>query len=227
MTTKLSFSAIGRGSACAAVLGALLTAQAGYGQVASRGYEPPSYHDGQTHYEKSEDHFGRFTVARYIEDCRDVAMLHSGCWLTKEAKLEWHDSSGAIGFLFVDNGASVEFKAEGKSADGKTICLSRGVLIGYDPKPSKAANWVKIQPFIRQQLIGCTAIFSASLDQATKEMKASGADYESAANAWKSVSVNLFGVNGRRCIVERMVKLFTMPPLFKCVKYSQTQTAGS
>ncbi|RYF12502.1 MAG: hypothetical protein EOO77_17305 [Oxalobacteraceae bacterium] len=227
MAERLSFLTVGRGSACAAFLGALLTVQAGYGQVANRGYEPPSYHDGETHYEKSEYHFGRFTVARYIEDCRDVAMLDSGCWLTKEAKLEWRDSSGAIGFLFVDNGASVEFKAEGKSADGKTMCLSRGVLVGYDPKPSKTDNWYKLQPFIHRQLLGCTAISPASLHQATKEMDASGADYESAANAWKSVSVELFGANGRRCIAERMMKPFTMPPRFECVKYSQTQMTGS
>ena len=85
MAERLTLLVIGRLSACVAVLSTLLTTQVGYGQVPSRGYEPPSYHDGKTHYEKSEDHFGRFTVARYIEDCRDVPMLDFGCWLTKEA----------------------------------------------------------------------------------------------------------------------------------------------
>lgn len=227
MAEKITLLAIRQLSICAALLSALLTTQAGYGQVPSRGYEPPSFDDGKTHYEKSEDHFGRFTVARYIEDCRAVPMLDFGCWLTKEAKLEWHDSSGAIGFSFVDNGASVQFKTEGKSADGKTICISQGVLVGYDPKPSRSDNWYKLQPFIRQQLLACTAIAPASMIQATKEMEASGADYESAANSWKRVSVELFGSNGRRCIAERMVKPFTTPPRFECVKYSQAQPAAS
>ena len=226
MAKRLSRLAVGRLSACATLLSALLTAQVGYGQVPGRGYEPPSYHDGETHYEKSEDQFGRFTVARYVEDCSDVAMLDFGCWLTKEAKLEWHDSSGAVGFSFADNGASVQFKAEGKSADGQTICIGQSVLVGYDPTPSKINNWYKLQPFIRRQLLACTAISPTSLNRAFKEMEASGEDYESAANSWKSVSVELFGPNGRRCNAERMVKPFSMPPRFECVKYSQKQAAS-
>jgi hypothetical protein len=226
MAKRLSRLAVGRLSACAALLSALLTAQVGYGQAPGRGYEPPSYHDGKTHYEKSEDQIGRFTVARYVEDCRDVAMLDFGCWLTKEAKLEWHDSSGAIGFSFVDNGTSVQFKAEGKSADGQTICISQGVLVGYDPKPSKVDNWYKLQPFIRKQLLACTAISPTSLNEALKEMEDSAKDYEPAANSWKGVSVELFGSNVRRCIAERMVKPVTMPPRFECKKYSQEQAAS-
>lgn len=226
MAKRLSRLAVARLSARAALLSALMTAQVGYGQAPGRGYEPPSYHDGETHYEKSEDQFGRFTVARYVEDCRDVATLDFGCWLTKEAKLEWHDSSGAIGFSFVDNGASVQFKAEGKSADGQTICIGQSVPVGYDPTPSKIDNWYTLQPLIRRQPLACKAISPTSLNRALKEMEASGEDYESAANSWKSVSAGLFGTNGRRCIAERLVKPFTMPPRFECVKYSQEQTAS-
>ena len=226
MAKRLSRLAVGQLSAWAALLTASLTTQVGYGQAPGRGYEPPSYHDGKTHYEKSEDKIGRFTVVRYVEDYRDVATLDVGCWLTKEARLEWHDSSGAIGFSFVDNGASVQFKAEGKSADGRTICLSQSVLVGYDPKPSNIDNWFKLQPFIRRQIVACTAISPISFDRATKEMEASGKDYEPAANSWKSVAVELFGPNGRRCIAERMAKPVTMPPRFECVNYSKGPAAS-
>lgn len=225
MAERLSLSAVGRLSTCAAVLSALLSAQVGYGQTSSRGYEPPSYHDGETHYEKSEEHFGLFTVVRSVEDCRDVPMLDFGCWLTKEARLEWHDSSGAIGFSFVDNGESVRFKAEAKSADGRTLCLSRGPLVGYDPQPSRSENWYDLQPFIRRQLVTCTAISPAILNGALDEAEASGTDYGSAANWWKHVSAELFGPNGCRCIAERMAKPFTMPPRFECVRYSQARPA--
>lgn len=200
---------------------ALATALAVHAQIAVGGYEPPMYHDGKTHYEKSEHSFGRFTVVRYVEDCRDVPMLDFGCWLTKEARLDWHDSSGMIGFSFVDNGSSVQFKAQGKSADGQTICLMQGVLVGYDPKPSGSENWQRLQPFIGQQLRGCTAIAPANLSRALAEAGASGGDYVSAANVWKSVSVELFGPGGTRCIAERMVKPHTMPPRFECAKYSK------
>jgi len=204
-----------------AVLAALVTAQAAHAQLPSAGYEPPTFNDGKTHYEKSEQSFGRFTVVRYVEDCRAVPMLDFGCWLTKEAQLEWYDSSGRIGFSFVDNGMSIRFRVQGKSADGQTICLMQDVLVGYDPKPSTVENWQRVQPFISQQLRGCATIAPANLNRALAEARDSDANYVSAANAWKSVSVELFGSNGVRCIAERPVKPRTIPPRSECVKYSK------
>ena len=202
-----------------APLAALVSAQAAYAQSAGGGYEPPVYHDGETLYEKSERSFGRFTVVRYIEDCRAVPMLDFGCWLTKEARLDWHDSSGTIGFSFIDNGSSVRFKARGESADHQTICIMQAVLVGYDPKPSAPENWQRLRPFIGQQLRDCTAIAPANLSRVLAEAGASAGDYAPAANAWKSVSVELFGANGARCTAERVVKSDTRPPQLECTKY--------
>jgi hypothetical protein len=90
------------------------------------GYAPPEYHDGQTHYEKSENKIGRFNIVRYVEDCRAVPIMHMGCWLTKEDRLEWHDTSAAIEVAIVDNGGSVQLKPKAKSADGQTIVIAHG-----------------------------------------------------------------------------------------------------
>lgn len=215
------FSVVRQLSAYVGVLAVLMTAQGGRAQLASSGYEPPWYHDGNAHYEKKEQVFGKFNVVRNIQDYREIPMLDSGPWITKEAIFSWHDSTDTIGFAFVDNGASVRFTAHGKSADGQTICLMQGVLVGYDPKPSALENWQKLQPFIRQQIRGCTAIAPADLGRATAEMQMSSADYVMAANVWKGVSVELFGSNARRCVAERMMKPFTMPPRYECSTYSK------
>lgn len=214
-------SIVGRLSALTASLTVLAVAQAANAQVGSRGYDPPEYHDGQTHYEKKEENFGRFTVVRYIEDCRAVPMLDFGCWLTKEAQLQWHDSTGKIGLSFIDNGYGVRFRAEGESADGKTTCLMQSVLVGYDPKPSKVENWKNLRPFISQQIRGCTAIGPVDLNRALSEMQISETYYVSAANAWKAVSAELFGSNDRRCIAQRMTDRISMPPRFECTRYSK------
>lgn len=202
-------------------LAGAMTARIADAQGTDRGYEPPDYRDGKAHYERRERSFGNFTVVRYVEDCRDLPLLDVGCWLTKESQLEWRDSTGMIGFTFVDNGASVRFKPMGKSADGRTICLSQGVLVGYDPKPSTLEHWQKLQPFIRPQLRACTAIAASDLDRAMVEMQSSGADYVAAARAWKGVSVELFGSSGRRCTADRLVKPVTMPPRYECARYSR------
>ena len=209
----------GRPSALAACL-TVVTAQAGHAQQPGKAYEPTWHHEGQAHYEKKEDRFGQFTVVRTIEDYRDVPMLDFGPWLTEQAILKWRDSTGTIGFSFTDNGSSVKFEAESKSADQKTTCIMQGALVGYDPKPSTIENWRKLQPFVGQQLHYCTAIDSVDLKRALSQMQASGADYVSAANAWKSVSVELFGPGGRRCVRDRMVKPITTPPRYECAKYS-------
>lgn len=199
---------------------ALAPAAAGQAQTTGGGYEPPEYHDGQVHREQSAQRFGRFTVLRLVEDCRAAPMLDGGCWLNKEARLEWRDSSGAIGFAFIDNGASVRFRGEGASGDGKTVCLMPDVLVGYDSKPSTPQNWSRLQPFIARQLGGCTAIAPADLRRAMADAAAADVDYVTAANAWKGVSVALFGAGGRRCVAERMAKPRTMPPRFECTRYS-------
>ena len=193
----------------------MATAQAGYAQP----YEPPLHDDGRPHYEKEQQSFGAFLVVRNIEDYRAVPILH-GPWLIRQASLTWHDSTGAIGFSFVDNGASVRFRPEGKSADGATTCIMQSVIVGYDPKPSTLENWENIQPFVARQLRQCSAIAPADLDRAVFEMKAAGADYVAAANAWKAVAANVFGSGRSRCIAERMVRASGMPPRFECTRYS-------
>ncbi|HEY0314459.1 MAG TPA: hypothetical protein VGC56_18445 [Allosphingosinicella sp.] len=197
-----------------------LPAEVAAAPPSGEGYQPPAYHDGKAHYEKSETSLGRFTVVRYVEDCRDVPMLDFGCWLTKEAQLRWRDSSDRIGFEFVDNGRGVRFRAEGRSAQGGTVCIMQPVLVGYDPKPSTIENWRKLQPFIGEQLRACEAISRADLNRALGEMANAAADYAAAAKAWKSVSVELFGPNGSRCVAER-AKAHTMPPRFECTRYSK------
>lgn len=185
------------------------------------GYVPPEYHDGQTHYEQSGTKIGNFNIVRYIEDCRAVPIMHMGCWLTKEARLEWHDSSAAIEVAIVDNGGSVQLKLKAKSADGQTICLMREILVGYDPKPSTSENWAKLQPLIRQQLRGCNAITPSDLDRTMAEMRYSLNEYPAAAKAWKGVAAELFGENGRRCVAERVVKPIVINPRYECTMYSR------
>jgi hypothetical protein len=199
-----------------------MAGQAGHAQIVRPGYEPPWYHDGKAHYEKKEDSFGQFVVVRNVEDYREIPMLDTGPWITKESILSWHDSKGMIVLSFVDNGASVQFKAEGKNANGKAQCYLQGVLVGFDPKPSTTKNWQNLQPFIYRQLRSCTAITPADLQRAIAEMQASAQDYVSAANTWKSISVELFGANGQRCIRERLVKPFRIPPRYECAEYSKS-----
>ena len=211
-------SDIGKLLISSGVLAAVAVTQASGKQV-SGGYQPPEYHDGQTHREKAEQHVGRFNIVRYIEDCRAVPMLDFGCWLTKEAQLSWRDSTGKIGFTFTDNGYGIRFKPEG--TDGRTVCLMQEVLVEYDPKPSTAANWQNLQPFIASEIGACSAIARADLQRMLSELQVSGADYVAAAGAWKAVSLELFGPGGKRCVREKMAKPVTMPPRFECVAYSQ------
>lgn len=216
--------AFGRFSRAFAGAAALVAVQPGHAQRA--GYEPPMPQDGKVHSDTSEQRFGRFTVVRHIEDYRAAPILE-GPWLTKEAMLSWRDSSGRIGFSFLDNGASVTLKTEGASADGKTTCIVPGVMVGYDPGPSTADNWSKIKPVIARYLAGCPAIARSDLDRASAEMKAAGADYVAAANAWKAVAVNLFGSHATRCVAARMVDRRVMPPRYACTRYSKPPTAAT
>ena len=97
-------------------IAAAVMAQPGAAQLG----DPPMPQDGQAHYDKKEQVFGRFTVVRNIEDYRAVPMIDFGPLLTKEAQLNWNDSTGRIGFSFVDNGYSVQLKVKGESADGRS-----------------------------------------------------------------------------------------------------------
>jgi hypothetical protein len=199
-----------------------MSGQAGHAQTVRPAYEPPWYHDGKAHYEKKEDAFGQFVVVRNVEDYREIPMLDAGPWITKESILSWHDSKGTIRLSFVDNGASVELRAEGKSPGGKAQCYMQGALLGFDLKPSTAKNWQNMQPFILRQLRSCTVIAPADLKRAITEMQASAQDYVSAATAWKSISVELFGPSGRRCVRDRLVKPVTLPPDYECAEYSKS-----
>ncbi|MGH6614395.1 hypothetical protein [Sphingomonas sp.] len=218
---RLAHPKFSRLSAVVSAVAVLITAQMGYAQQAGNGYEPPVYDDTEPHFEKKEEKFGQFSVVRNIEDYRSVPIMH-GPWLTKESSLIWLDSTGTIGFTFVDNGGTVQFGAQGKSVDSKTTCIMQSVTVGYNPKPSTIESWEKIQSFIGRQLRSCKAIATADLNRAIVEMKGAGADYVSAANAWKGVSAELFGSNGNRCIALRMVQDPTsMPPRYECRKYSK------
>jgi hypothetical protein len=97
----------------------------------------------------------------------------------------------------------------------------RDILVGYDPKPSTSENWANLQPLIRQQFRGCDAITPSDLNRAMAEMQYSLNDYTAAAKAWKSVAVELFGENGRRCIAERVVKPIVINPRYECTVYSR------
>ena len=108
----------------------------------------------------------------------------------------------------------------GKSPDHQTTCIMQRVLIGYDPKPSTLDSWKNLQSFIYRQLRGCSAIAPDNLNRAIAEMQSSGDAYVSAANAWKQVSLELFGPDRPRCIAERIAKPVTDFPIYKCTKYS-------
>jgi len=215
-------SMFGRLASSLGLLAMPMVGQAGQAQVVRQAYEPPWYHDGKAHYEKKEDAFGQFVVVRNVEDYREIPMLDAGPRITKESTLSWHDSKRTITLSFVDNGTSVEFRAEGKSADGNAQCYLQGALLGFDLKPSTPKNWQNMQPFILRQLRSCTVIASADLKRAIIEMQASAQDYVSATTAWKSISVELFGPSGRRCVRERLTRPITIPPQYECAEYSKS-----
>ncbi len=169
------------------------------------GYKPDNYNDGIIHHETSEQRFGRFTVVRYIEDCRAVPMLDQGCWLTKNARLIWMDSTKTIGFTFTDDGVSVAFSSNSKSTDKKSSCIERPVLVGYNPKPSTADNLQKLLPFIARSIRTCPEIASADVKRAMIELQSSGDEYAMAATAWKGVAQQLFGPKQTRCVADRQV----------------------
>jgi hypothetical protein len=213
-------SSVTRRLALANFVTALLAAQVGHAQPFGGRYDPPSYRDGKAHYEKTEESFGQFTVVRYVEDRRETPIPDVAS-VAMESTLNWHDSRNRIGFSIKDNGSGVTFQAQGKSADGKTICIMGSTLIAYDRNPSTIKNWQNLQPFIRQKIKGCPAIASADFDRAMMEIQTSSVDYVAAANYWKSVSVGLFGPSGRRCVAERMVNPRVLPPQFECTSFSR------
>ncbi|MEG3177764.1 hypothetical protein U1872_16110 [Sphingomonas sp. RB3P16] len=198
---------------------ALLAAQVAHAQSFGGRYDPPSYRDGKAHYEKGEESFGQFAVVRYVEDRRETPIPDVAS-VTMESTLNWHDSRNRIGFAIKDDGSYVTFQAQGKSADGKTICIMGSTIVDYDRNPSTIKNWQNLQPLIREQIKGCTAIDYADFDRAMMEMHTSSFDYVAAANYWKSVSAGLFGPSGRRCLAERMIKPHVLPPQFECTRFS-------
>ncbi|WP_457349467.1 hypothetical protein [Sphingomonas sp. UYP23] len=185
------------------------------------GYQPADYNDGKFHYETNEQRFEGFTVVRYIEDCRAVPMLDQGCWLTKNARLTWMDSTKTIGFTFTDDGVGVSFSSNSKSTDKKSSCIEQSVLIGYDPKPSTAENIQKLLPFIERSIRACPEIASADLKRAMIELKSSGESYATAANAWKGVAQELFGPKQTRCVADRQVDQGPgRLPRYVCTRFS-------
>jgi len=185
------------------------------------GYEPPEYNDGEYHYENKEQQFDGFTVIRYIEDCRAVPLLDQGCWLTKNARLTWIDSTKKIGFSFTDDGFGVSFKSNVKSSDKKSSCIGQSGLVGYDPKPSKAENLQKLLPFIERSIRACPGIAPDDLTRAMMELQSSGVAYATAANAWKSVAQELFGSKQTRCVADRQVDQGQgRLPRYMCTRFS-------
>lgn len=203
--------------ACAsAILATLQIAQA----QSVGGYDPPMRRDTEPHFEKTVQEFGRFTVTRSVEDYRNVPIVH-GPWFVKEAVLHWQDSSGKIGFSFIDNGGAVTLRVDAASADAKTACIMSPVLVIFEPRPSIGKSWEKMRPAVVRQIQRCDVIAPADMRRAVTEMAASGADYPPAANAWKAVSRELFGSSTSRCVREKAVRRGDGLMRDKCTAYSK------
>lgn len=213
----------GRVSVCVAffvVVLAITTPQKSVSQVVPSN-DSSGYKQAEKPQSVSEDfNVGQFRIVQHIPSSTYCITCEYSPPDLRENRLSWTDTTGAVGFTFIDNGYTVLFEA--KAGDGhKASCLTQNVLIGYDPKPSTVTSWTKLQPFIIQQVRACDFVKHETLRRLVAEMRASDGDYIVAANKWKTISRNLFGADKSRCISRLEIE---QPagrlPSYKCTRYS-------
>lgn len=212
----------GRASVCVAFFVAVLAITTPGKSVAQ--VVPSNDASGYQRVEKpqfvSDVKVGQFRIVQHIPNSTYCITCEYSPPDLRENRLSWTDTTGTVGFTLIDNGYTILFEA--KAGDGhKASCLMQNVLIGYDPKPSTLKSWIKLQPFIIQQIRACDFVEHEALRRVVAQIRESGDDYIVAINTWKTISRNLFGANKGRCIARLEIE---QPagrlPSYKCTRYS-------
>lgn len=167
--------------------------------------------------EPTIENFGSFQVVRNVARAVDPPTLHE-LPLAKEAKLIWRSNSVAFEMAMTDDGFSVELQLSAGDGTDRPICLM-GNILRPDFKPTGAKNWTTMRNGVERILKSCPAMTKSDRARIQSEMLAAADDYPAAANAWKSISRELFGPSTRRCVSTKVDRDYSFP-LITCTRYS-------
>lgn len=213
MSFRDSFAPILIGVFVLTPLAAQPTAQSGSGIDASKAETANDIAPGSG---ILETEFGSFLVVRNVERPVEPPILHAAP-PAKDAKLIWRNVAGDFEMTMIDDGFTVELNiAAGNGFDHPT-CLS-SIILTPNFERTASRNWTTVRDGVGRLLKSCRLPKNYQA-QLQSEMVAAADHYPAAANAWKSISRELFGPSTRRCIKTKFDRNFQFP-LIRCTRYS-------